>query len=492
MTQFHGLAAVTFLFVTTFFLNTGQAATIYVDKDNPCPGSGTSSSPYCSIQTAFNNVSAGDQILIRDASSAYDENAILTTSGTSSTPIIITKDTGHNPNITYAGAGAQTGAIVLKNVSNVTIRDLRFDGVGVQTSRNAINIANTAGSPMVGIKITGITCSNWGGTGVTTLQAACIRTTSDDPTYTISLSLLDSTFTGNRFSSIRLSYSKNTVVEGNTIRNQKCGLASEGYAHWAAIKIGGDSTGMTVRNNRIENFQTYADCIADIAPPNTTAMIMAAIYCDTGGNSGTIDQNTISTLNYPNTFPFGDSVGIFLESRCSNWTVSKNVIYNVGHKGIRNGSSGTGDPNNNTYINNTFANIGFRGIWIRRGANHTIKNNIVYVNPSAVPIEINATAATQGGHKIDYNLYWDTQSGAKVGLWADSTTRNLFNWRQECACDTQGLSKNPLFLSLVPGSEDFRLSSSSPARGAGQGGVDLGAYLSLTTPNAPNKLNVMP
>jgi parallel beta-helix repeat protein len=317
---------------------------------------------------------------------------------------VITKETGHNPTITYTAAGAQTGAIVLKDVSNITIRGLRFDGAGLQTSRNAINIENSVGAPMTGIKILDINCSNWGGTGTTTQQAGCIRTTADDLRYTISVSVLNSTFSNNRFSSIRLSYTKNAIVEGNIIRNQKCGLASDGYVHWAGIKIGGDSTGMTVRNNRIDSFQTYSDCIIDVTPTNTKAMIMAGVYCDTGGNNGIIEKNEIHTLNYPNIFPIGDSVGIFLESRCSGWTVKDNIVHKIGHKGVRNGSSGTGDPNNNTYLNNTFANISFRGIWIRRGSNHTIKNNIIHVNSSGVPIEINATAASQGGHKIDYNL----------------------------------------------------------------------------------------
>jgi hypothetical protein len=478
MRQIHYLSAALFLFAITSWLPSGQAATIYVDKDNSCPGSGTSGNPYCSIQSAFKSASPGDSVLIRDGASAYNETATLTTSGTSSHPIVITKDTGHNPNITYAAAGAQTGAIVLKDVSNVTISGLRFDGAGLQTSRNAINIINSRGAPMTGINIIDITCNHWGGTAIATQQAACIRTAANARASTISVSVRNSMFTGNRFSSLRLSYSKNAVVEGNTITDQKCGLTNQGSLHWAGIKIGGGSAGMTIRNNRIYSFQSYVDCINNVSPTNTKAMIMAGIYCDTGGNNGTIEKNEIHRLNYPNIFPVGDSVGIFLESRCSGWTVKNNIVHKIGHKGIRNGSSSTGDPNNNTYVNNTLVNIGTHGIWIRRGANQTIKNNIVHVDSSGIPIEFNATALSQGGHQIDHNLYWDSQDGSRVGRWGDKLTHNLAGWRHSCQCDGATLSVNPSFMSISDGSEDFRLTSSSPARGAGEREIDLGASLS--------------
>jgi hypothetical protein len=467
-----------FLFITDLWAPAVHSATIYVDGDNSCPGSGTSASAYCSVQLAFNNVSAGDRILIRDAAIPYNESAVLSKSGTASAPITISNDGGHNPNITYVSPGAQTGAIVLRDVSHVTISGLRFDGARIQTSRNAINLSNSLGAPMTGIKITDITCSNWGGSGTATQQAACIRTTAKARSYTIAVSVLNSKFTGNRFSSLRLSNSQGSLVEGNTITNQKCGLTNEGSLHWAGIKIGGPSTGMTIRNNRISGFQTYAECVFDVIPRNTKMMIMAGIYCDTGANNGTIENNEIHGLNYPNVFPFGDSVGIFLESRCSGWVVKNNVVHKIGHKGVRNGSAGTGDPNNNTYVNNTFVNIGLNGIWIRRGANQTIKNNIIHVDSSGVPIEFNATAVMQGGHRIDYNLYWDMRDGSKVGRWGDTLIHNLASWRQSCQCDGAALSTDPSFMSVSSGSEDFRLTSSSPARAAGERQTDLGASLS--------------
>ena len=48
-----------------------QAAILYVDKDNGCPGTGTSQAPYCRIQNAFNVASAGESFRL-DAGDAQE------------------------------------------------------------------------------------------------------------------------------------------------------------------------------------------------------------------------------------------------------------------------------------------------------------------------------------------------------------------------------------------------------------------------------------
>ena len=164
MRQIHFLSATLFLFISVSWLTNIQAATFYVGKDNACPGIGTSANPYCSIQNAFNKVAAGDTIRIRDAGTPYSESAVLTTSGTQFNPIIIESDSGHSPTLRNSGANAQTGVIHLADTDHVTIRNLSFDGTGVQTSRYAIAVyANT--KHVVGIMISRNTIKNWGGAG---------------------------------------------------------------------------------------------------------------------------------------------------------------------------------------------------------------------------------------------------------------------------------------------------------------------------------------
>ena len=168
-TKFAGL----FIFGSLSCLTTVQASVIYVDKDKSCPGSGTSNSPYCSIQAAFNVADPGDVIRIRDSATPYDERAVATRSGTASAPITIEPDVGHHPKLRYSGRNAQAGVIEIKDANYWRIRDLTFDGIGTQTSRSAVVlIAYTR--DITGHQIIQNTFRNWGGTGENTKGAAAV------------------------------------------------------------------------------------------------------------------------------------------------------------------------------------------------------------------------------------------------------------------------------------------------------------------------------
>src|SRR5262245_45378677 len=94
----------TLLFAITVvfgFANTASAAVLYVNNSAACPGNGSSATPYCSIQDAFDAANAGDNIRIRTGSGAYAGASTPSgRSGTSASPIIVEPDTGANPNIT--------------------------------------------------------------------------------------------------------------------------------------------------------------------------------------------------------------------------------------------------------------------------------------------------------------------------------------------------------------------------------------------------------
>jgi parallel beta-helix repeat protein len=473
-------------------LTTSQAATIYVDKDNPCPGSGTSTNPYCAIQNAFNKVTAGDTVRIRTAASPYSESAVLTVSGTPANPIIIEPDSGHMPTLRNSGANAQTGVIRLTDTDYVTIRNLTFDGTGVQTSRYAIAVyANTRN--IVGITITGNTINNWGGTGENTLASAAIIFR---PAYSGGAYLnwhVTGTISGNKITNsahggIRLTRTKDAVVENNIIIGMRCGRKSDGNRGADGIKDTNESAGSEIRNNRISDHANSADCPLSDGP---TGDMYTGIYCDVGPTKGLVEGNEIYNIDavFTGTGSGGvGSAGIFIESRCHDWIVNRNVVHHIGTYGIRNGSPSTGDPNRTRIMNNTIAYIRDRAIWVRRGYNLTIKNNIFQHNNATAAIEVHSTAVGQGPHTIDYNLYWDNGSGSKVGRWGNFNTVDLAVWKNVCSCDSNALSLNPLFVGPV----DLRLTPSSPARGAGESQVDLGAYQSAGVPLNPANLVIIP
>ena len=436
-TKFAGL----FIFGSLSCLTTVQASVIYVDKDKSCPGSGTSNSPYCSIQAAFNVADPGDVIRIRDSATPYDERAVATRSGTASAPITIEPDVGHHPKLRYSGRNAQAGVIEIKDANYWRIRDLTFDGIGTQTSRSAVVlIAYTR--DITGHQIIQNTFRNWGGTGENTKGAAAVllssRLNSSNPRVKNSL-ISDNTFADNAHQAIRLAGTLNITIEHNLIQNTKCGRASDGIRVGATgIKDSQGSVGNIIRNNIIHDHQRSETCLL----LKQGGAKYAGIYCDTGSTRGQVIGNDVYNIDKghsENTNPRAtsvSSVGIQIESRCHNWRVHDNLIYSIGIHGLRNGSDSTGDPNGTIWTNNTVYDIHRAALYIARGRNITVRNNILVHDQSNASIQLTKTAVSQGPHSIDHNHYWDMDNGTKVGKWGDYRTLNLANWRQACKCDS--------------------------------------------------------
>jgi hypothetical protein len=473
-----------FIFGSFSCLAPAEAAVIYVDKDKSCPGSGTSNSPHCTIQAAFNVARPGDVIRIRDSATPYDERAVATRSGTSTAPITVEPDVGHHPKLRYSGRNAQAGVIEIKDADYWRIKGLTFDGSGTQTSRYAV-LLYAYSRDITGHRISGNTFRKWGGTGENTKSAAAVilrprHTTAFNNFHVKNSVISDNIFTDNAHEAIRLIKAVNITIEHNAIQRMRCGRTSDGRGGATGIKDSLDSVGTNIRYNVVHDHQRSEDCLL----PNQGVTTYAGIYCDAGSTHGEIIGNVVYNIDkdHPeNTNPRAigvGSIGIFIESRCHDWRVHGNLVYNIGLHGLRNGSNSTGDPNRTEWTNNTVYGVARNALWIVRGRNLTVKNNIFVHDRANAGIEITKTSVNQGPHDIDHNLYWDMQDGTRVGRWGDYVTRNLTNWRRSCKCDSASLSVNPLFLSVSTGSEDFRLRPSSAARGTGEGDIDLGAYSS--------------
>jgi hypothetical protein len=458
-----------------------EAVILYVDKDNKsCPGSGSSSTPYCTIQAAFNVARPGDVIRIRNAATPYDEKAVTTRSGTASAPITVEPDVGHLPRLRYSARNAQAGVIEIKDADYWQIRGLTFDGNGTQTSMHAV-VLQAFSRSITGNRIVQNAFLNWGGTGENTKGASALilkSNTSNTNAQVKNSFVIANTFSRNAHQAIRLIKTSNIIIEDNLIQNTLCGRSPDTRAGATGIKDSQGSVGNIIRYNVITDHQGSEDCLL----PNQGNAKYVGIYCDTGSTRGHILGNVVYDIDndHPeNTNPRAtdvSSVGIQLESRCSDWRVEGNLVYNIGIHGLRNGSPSTGDPNKNVWTNNTVYGVGRNAMWIARGKTLTIKNNILVLEKPNAVIELTKTAVDQGPHSIDHNLYWDAKDGTKVGRWGDHLIRNLTNWRTSCKCDNASLSVNPSFVSVSAGSEDFRLRSTSAARDAGEGDVDLGAY----------------
>ena len=470
-----------------------HAAMIYVDRDHPCPGTGSSASPYCTIQRAFEHppLGPGDVIRIRESATPYDERATLGVSGLEGNPVIIEPDAGHAPVIRYTGNGARAGAIEITNQSHITVRNLTFDGTGVQTSDEAIRvIANN--TDVTGITISKNTFRNWGGTGLNTQGASPVEASGTEiGDHRVAVVISDNLFEESAFEAIRVSYSFDSLIERNMIRGNRCGLYPDGRRGSAGVKIADDGRGDIIRDNIVEQFN--ADCTG---VPAGSGGSFRGLYCDTGPKFGTFERNIVRDI------PSGaeDVIAIEVESRCEDWVVKNNLIHDIGSGGQAINLSGAGPPHRTQIINNTIANVAGEGVLVRDATRDTVIQNNIFHHMGTRAIRFRSEAVGAGGHAIDYNLYWDDAGGSKVGAWGGSSTDNFSRWQADCDCDHHSINADPNFVS----SREFQLQPASPAIDTGvaivsvmndllqitrpQGAAyDMGAY-ELTTSISPGSL----
>jgi len=128
--------------------------------------------------------------------------------------------------------------------------------------------------------------------------------------------------------------------------------------------------------------------------------------------------------------------------------ISGNIVYNC--KGVALWPHGSGGiiTKNNTVVGISGEKWGYV-VWLE-GSNHTLKNNIIYVDAADMQL------LTGGGSgRIDYNCWYNVKGTAsKVG--------------------THDIVADPKFVNVA--TNDYHLQSTSPCIGAGEGGVDMGAY----------------
>ena len=443
-----------------FFLlwpTAANAAIIYVDKDNPCPGNGSTASPYCSIQNGLNHphLKPGDTIRIRDSLSPYNENAVTPTGldGTAANPIVIEPDIGNHPTLLSTSTNLDSGVITISNGGYWMIRNMTFDACGIPTSsKQAIKVQPAPpGNPnrsVVGIVITGNTIKCWGGSdqggashdGTTVYNTAAIRIegTSIAPgqlgysTQYTTATISNNTISRAKETGIFLQHNSATVVSRNTITGTRCGVHSKinDYRAEEGIKIAFDGKNNIITQNDIHDFQDEAGCYSAISNrPEGYNVTVGGIYCDTGSTGDLVERNRIYSMNLSNSGS-GQSYGngIFWESRCRNGTIRGNFINGIlsdDGAGISTGTTSCSGNTGNSIWENMIYNVKPVGIVLRNYAqNITVKNNIIWIHEPTWKhkfIEVSQNAANCGGHVINGNQYHYTGSilGYQLGTISD-------------------------------------------------------------------------
>jgi hypothetical protein len=387
--------------------------------------------------------------------------------------------------IRYSGNGVQAAAIYLKGVSYWTVQNLVFDGTGVWTSSMALWVGGpnwSTGPDQRGIQILNNTFKNWGGTAAqessTTAWVVALNIGGGWappvgaylPDGTV---IRGNTFEGNRLIALSMTSTKNSLVEDNEFKNLTCGAIADGGGGTAVVTLGihiisgtpGVGSGDLYRNNLFHDFQSPTLC--GLTPSAGSYTEMTAIHCDVNPSNGTVQGNRIWNLDPTNAGQ--QAIAIHIEQDCHGWTVQNNIVHDIGWSGIRHNPTTSGTVNQ--YLGNAIYNTGVHAIEFHSG-DAVVLNNIFDLG-AASQIYVASNAASYGNLTIDYNDYWSANNGANVGQWNTGWAQTFSSWKASCNCDSHSLNVNPLFVNPPA---NLQLQASSPARAAGQNGIDMGGY----------------
>ena len=472
------------------------AATRYVDQDHQqCSDNPNGDQPYCSITAAFRDLRTGDTVRIRESRRPYRASVTSSQPG----PITVEADAQHRPVLT---TDASDTIITLTDASHWTIQNLIFDGQGREI-RFAIDV-NAQSRHVHNINIQHNRFVNLGGFAGHIDKPAAVRFIStkwhkskpDQHDYSVTDSTIsDNVFDNCAHGGVLLTHTKNVTVANNHMTHFRCGSYNDGRVGVQAIKIAQSSLGTVVRGNRIGAFQPSSACPLQPGKNSKTGKqsrpVYVGIYCDVNSQKGLIVDNVVFDIDAGRTSPAphdnGSSMGIFIESRCEDWKVTNNLIYNIGTYGFRNGSKGTGSADRTEFTNNTVYGIAGHAISIQHGENLKIKNNILshyggvaieFMNfakcqPSGRHCKITreTTAFHQHNHEIDHNLFWQGTPSGPIAIWFSRQTKlDLSDWQRATgAYDKASIYADPAFVGAKDGQFARRDGSVANQNGAAFG-----------------------
>lgn len=398
--------------------------------------------------------------------------------------------------------------------TNVTIANVTIDGNGKSitvSGGDAVYIADLNSKPHHDISISNFTSNS----GITIYGGSVNNISVDNVTISgwqvdgaDNTSLTNSTVNGGvHVAELGTNSARNPTLSGNTITGSSDRLViTTGDAH----TVGNcDTSGFTITNNTITNAVAVT----------TNNPVTVFLSCRT---NGTFSNNTVTST--------GQATGVLIRDGWSsnifaNNTISSNLSVNDSRGAISlvSGSSG-GPPNYNTFSNNTVVATNSKALFHYLGTLGNVYQNNLFISNSSVGSSYWDTSSSVTADKtvFSHNTFVNRGSGAALDLFegventimrdnifqSDSTniftnnsggnlsaqrsgyvgSRNIFHRRSgsvnfvgvgtfaqwvTATGESNSLSTNPLFVNYTSG--DYHLQSSSPARGAGTSGSDIGA-----------------
>lgn len=450
------------------------AATWRVDGDaTACPGDGSEDTPFCTLQDAFDNpaLAGGDEIVVRDAATAYAGGEVTSVDGSAGAPIVLRPDDGHAPRI--------GGMVELTASSYWIVRGLTFDAGGGQPGHTAIAV--TTGAEVVeGIVVENNTIVGWSGALITAPEngfSGGIISISSYP-GTQPRAMLEPIVRGNRIVGGRgkAIFVTNTVggtIEGNDIAELGCQMETNGPG---IIGIHVDDTdGSVVARNRIRDFDASVCSLG--GERRVTGVWLQ------GARDIEVHHNLVQRLGGQ----AQTGAGINLIHRADDCRIHHNVVVDADQCGLCNGVQGSNGGDRARFVANTVIGGRGNGLELVSGEDTEFLGNVV-VGAAEAQVRILRTAEItfEGGVStwvFDGNLYLPAPGEDNIARFEFSAPVDFESWSSECGCDASTIVADPMF--PAGGAEDFTAATNSPIVDAGVelpeieawngDGVDLGA-----------------
>ena len=420
------------------------ATTYYVDQGLPGndSNSGTSAgSPWLTLAKAVQTVVAGDLVIVKagiyiDPNGAYDHAFSPTNSGTSSNPITFQSNPRWAAIIRSVSQSVSPGAYawMIAAKDYITVDGFRCEGsLGAQGSDKSIPIRGIVfqnNDVSVGRPNTSDPSTNW---GLALIQAAGGRLVNN---Y-----VHDITSSGNNShntAAIMIFQSDSCTVENN---DANCANGSDLFSVYSSYgQKGGKIKGNTYRYNIARNG-----------------------FCGFLGMGSTDAVYWSESNNYYS--------NIIINAATSAWEYDHQTRFDLIHNNTAYNCRALVQANYNdtdniqvTSYNNIMANTLSYGTSDAEYAHSPMD----YHRSGSANFSVNLLALS------NYNCFVPNKDIA-VYSYGSGLYSTLSAWRSAYPVfDVNSIAALPAFLDAVGG--DFHLSASSPCRGVGLGGVDLGAY----------------
>ena len=414
---------------------------LYVDSPiGNNTNSGTQANPWKTIQYAVDIANAGDTIYVMGGT--YPERVILHKSGADGNPITI------------------------KNYNGQTVT---MDGTGITWWSNIYSAL---------FQINGQ--SNWIVEGINLVKSYAQGFGDDytDPTAirSYNVTIRNCTVTDAGGCGVYFNWGDKILLDGVVATRTNKNLTDEGISlcHTDRFEIKNCriidcyKEGIDVKQGSTNG--SIHDCFVDNS-------VRVGIYLDAfDGYQHDIELYNNTVVN--NTAGIGLSIGVEYGGRLENILFRNNLVYNC-LRGYN--LTPVNDESGLPYIisgitlrNNVAFDIGLTGVFIDGDIKQiTIENNILFSGITSAGIQIYNTSVTKINELTIRNNFYRDHTASRTDL---PTGTNFKTLKQLYGSDNAYNSVFKDATGLLTGTRDFTLVASSPAIGAGYGGVDMGAF----------------